>query len=270
MGCYDRSYHLSSAHCIMQGAGGSTVDHPDSLPDEERYNGLTNVSHCWEHVCLTYLSPRPPPTQLGNTCYANSVLQALYFCLPFRKQVLDYEHAEDQPENMLSALADLFSQMNSSKKKYGVIHTRKFIVRLKKENGECVGIAAVPSNSVCVCVCVCVGAAVFDNMQQQDAHEFLNYLLNTVADLLAGNTRSLPHSEVNHTLLLLLLFFFLPTAQQPAEQPGTPTWIHTIFQGTLVNETRCLCCETVRSKEEDFLDLSLDIDQNTSLTHCLR
>ena len=26
----------------------------------------------------------------------------------------------------------------------------------------------------------------FDNYMQQDAHEFLNYLLNTVADLLQG------------------------------------------------------------------------------------
>ena len=24
-----------------------------------------------------------------------------------------------------------------------------------------------------------------------------------------------------------------------------PTWIHEIFQGTLTNETRCLCCEGV-------------------------
>jgi ubiquitin C-terminal hydrolase len=29
-------------------------------------------------------------------------------------------------------------------------------------------------------------AEVFDNYMQQDAHEFLNYLLNTVADLLQG------------------------------------------------------------------------------------
>ena len=52
--------------------------------------------------------------------------------------------------------------------------------------------------------------------------------------------------------------------------PRGSTWVHDIFQGTLTNETRCLCCETVRSKDEDFLDLSVDVEQNTSLTHCLK
>jgi len=110
---------------------------------------------------------------------------------------------------------------------------------------------------------------VFDNLQQQDAHEFLNYLLNTIADLLAGRGMC-PHKSscwLHHPL-------FLPpscTAQQKTEgQPSKPTWVHDIFQGTLTNETRCLCCETVRSKDEDFLDLSVDIEQNTSLTHCLK
>lgn len=41
-------------------------------------------------------------------------------------------------------------------------------------------------------------------------------------------------------------------------------------QGTLVNETKCLACETVTAREEAFYDLSLDIDQNTSLSACLR
>ncbi|XP_019861980.1 PREDICTED: ubiquitin carboxyl-terminal hydrolase 46-like [Amphimedon queenslandica] len=81
-------------------------------------------------------------------------------------------------------------------------------------------------------------------MQQQDAHEFLNYLLNTIADLLK--------------------------AQMPESSEDTNTWIHDIFQGVLVNETKCLSCETVRSKQEDFLDLSVDIEQNSSITHCLK
>ena len=48
----------------------------------------------------------------------------------------------------------------TQKKKVGTIAPKKFIARLKKEN------------------------ELFDNFMQQDAHEFLNYLLNSVADLL--------------------------------------------------------------------------------------
>jgi len=36
--------------------------------------------------CFSLFSP-----QFGNTCYCNSVLQALYFCRPFREKVLAYK-----------------------------------------------------------------------------------------------------------------------------------------------------------------------------------
>ena len=55
----------------------------------------------------------------------------------------------------------------------------------------------------------------------------------------------------------------LPPASPPPPACSLP-------QGKLVNETRCLQCETVTSREEDFYDLSLEIDQNCSLTSCLR
>lgn len=42
------------------------------------------------------------------------------------------------------------------------------------------------------------------------------------------------------------------------------------MQGTLTNETRCLRCETITARDETFLDLSLDIEQNSSITSCLR
>lgn len=32
----------------------------------------------------------------------------------------------------------------------------------------------------------------------------------------------------------------------------------------------CFCQLQVSSKDEDFLDLSVDVEQNTSITHCLR
>ena len=64
------------------------------------------------------------------------------------------------------------------------------------------------------------------------------------------------------------------------------TWIQELFQGTLVSTTKCLNCETVilgfddppslifspqvSSKDENFLDLSIDVEENTSITTCLR
>ncbi|XP_061777162.1 ubiquitin carboxyl-terminal hydrolase 12 isoform X2 [Nerophis ophidion] len=196
----------------------------DQFPVNEHYFGLVNF---------------------GNTCYCNSVLQALYFCQPFREKILAYRSQPRRKENLLSCLADLFHTIATHKRKVGVIPPKKFITRLRKEN------------------------ELFDNYMQQDAHEFLNYLLNTIADLLqedkkqdktngrlANGTLDSQNNNNNNN-------------NQQQQQQKT-TWVHDIFQGTLTNDTRCLTCETISSKDEDFLDLSVDVEQNTSITHCLR
>lgn len=171
----------------------------EQFPQNEHYFGLVNF---------------------GNTCYCNSVLQALYFCKPFRNKVLEskVKLKRNGKETLLTCLADLFYTISNQKKKTGSYAPKKFITRLRKEN------------------------EIFDNYMQQDAHEFLNYLLNTIADLLRSEKGD------KHAI----------------------TWVQEIFQGTLTNETRCLNCESISSKDEDFIDLSVDVEQNTSLTHCLR
>ncbi|KAK2170382.1 hypothetical protein LSH36_3g22058 [Paralvinella palmiformis] len=188
----------------------------DQFPMNEHYFGLINF---------------------GNTCYCNSVLQALYFCKPFRDKVLHYKQQQknQRKETLLTCLADLFHSIATQKKKCGTIAPKKFIQRLRKEN------------------------EIFDNYMQQDAHEFLNYLLNTVADILQEKNQN---KSKNSTM----------TSNGPTttNNKADPCWVHDIFQGTLTNETRCLNCETVSSKDEDFLDLSVDVEQNTSITHCLR
>lgn len=83
------------------------------------------------------------PPQFGNTCYCNSVLQALYFCRPFRENVLAYKAQQKKKENLLTCLADLFHSIATQKKKVGVIPPKKFISRLRKENGEANGEKAV-------------------------------------------------------------------------------------------------------------------------------
>jgi ubiquitin carboxyl-terminal hydrolase 12/46 len=70
----------------------------------------------------------------GNTCYCNSVLQALYYCEPFRAALLTYA-ARQSSESLLTHLAQLYTQIGAHKRRTGVIGPRKFIQRLKTENG---------------------------------------------------------------------------------------------------------------------------------------
>jgi ubiquitin carboxyl-terminal hydrolase 12/46 len=60
--------------------------------EDERYYGLENF---------------------GNTCYCNSVLQALYFCRPFKERVLQYAQTlpKDADDNLLNCLVELFLQV---------------------------------------------------------------------------------------------------------------------------------------------------------------
>jgi len=88
------------------------------------------------HSLICSLSNHNLVTQFGNTCYCNSVLQALYFCRPFREKVLAYKIQPRRKENLLTCLADLFNSIATQKKKVGVIPPKKFISRLRKENGE--------------------------------------------------------------------------------------------------------------------------------------
>ncbi|MBA0772223.1 hypothetical protein Gotri_007638 [Gossypium trilobum] len=104
----------------------------------------------------------------------------------------------------------------------------------------------------------------------QDAHEFLNFLLNELVDILEkedqaakkeGGTSSPSEKIVNGPKN--------PQANGVQNEPLV-TWVHKNFQGILTNETRCLRCETVTARDEAFFDLSLDIEQNSSITSCLK
>ncbi|KAM7359486.1 ubiquitin-specific protease 12/46 [Cochliomyia hominivorax] len=229
----------------------------DLFPPNEHYFGLVNF---------------------GNTCYSNSVLQALYFCKPFREKVLEYKAKNKRPkETLLSCLADLFYNIATQKKKVGSIAPKKFIARLRKEKEE------------------------FDNYMQQDAHEFLNFLINHINEIIlaernankngsAAGTAAIKSSSTTSTSTTAsnsstngtcsqstgsfngigIGITDVTTPTQTNSANTEPTWVHEIFQGTLTSETRCLNCETVSSKDEHFFDLQVDVDQNTSITHCLR
>lgn len=205
----------------------------EQFPANEHYFGLVNF---------------------GNTCYSNSVLQALYFCKPFRDKVLEYKAKNKRTkETLLTCLADLFHSIATQKKKVGSIAPKKFIAKLRKEKDD------------------------FDNYMQQDAHEFLNFLINRISEIILAERQQAQHgggggggqNNVTANNVNKAKPGENGTIHPPTPAPE-PTWVQDIFQGILTNETRCLNCETVSSVNEYFFDLAVDIEQNTSITHCLR
>ncbi|XP_047092916.1 ubiquitin carboxyl-terminal hydrolase 26 [Lolium rigidum] len=97
-------------------------------------------------------------TNLGATCYANSILQCLYMNTSFRAGIFSLEPDTLEKHPVLDQLARLFAQLHSSKMAF--IDSAPFIKTLELDNGV-----------------------------QQDSHEFLTLFLSLLE-------RSLSHSKV--------------------------------------------------------------------------
>ena len=157
----------------------------------------------------------------GNTCYINSVIQMFYHCTALRRRLAEiYETKKnDKNSSVLHQLAALFNTMSSQKaSKAARIGPNDFVRFVKKEN------------------------ILFDNREQQDAHEFLLFVLNTI-------------QEDEKKLFGL------------NDQELGP--IQRIFQGEVAYSTFCLDCETRSGSRQTFLDLSIDAEQNHSLNSCM-
>ncbi|KAJ5295981.1 hypothetical protein PENANT_c001G10417 [Penicillium antarcticum] len=263
----------------------------------------------------------------GNTCYCNSILQCLYYSVPFREAVINYPqrtpldsleaalatnlryqnpnaHLEaealaakqkassppsarqagvppnqpqkpedkDSPEykkkvalqtlpiletknnatsygmseSLFTSLKDIFESVVGSQSRIGVIRPQQFLDVLRREH------------------------EMFRTAMHQDAHEFLNLLLNEVvanveteATKQAFSEKALPPTESADSLGML-------TPSTGSKSPNTTRWVHELFEGTLTSETKCLTCEKVSQRDEVFLDLSVDLEQHSSVTSCLR
>lgn len=119
----------------------------------------------------------------------------------------------------------------------------------------------------------------YKSAMHQDAHEFLNYLLNTTMESLESYHR--PSGAATPTPQNANKLTNGPASEriQPSEDSSLQTesassapsekWVQDLISGTLVSETKCLTCETTSQRDERFLDLSIDLEQNSSLTSCL-
>lgn len=146
---------------VCQGCRVNTKDNPNCFcgfipaPNGSRKSGL------WQKTSEILHSLGPDPTEdlrklphspagltnLGATCYANSILQCLYMNRSFREGVFSVEPEVLKQQPVLDRLARLFAQLHSSKKAF--VDSAQFIQTLE-----------------------------LDNAVQQDSHEFLTLLFS--------------------------------------------------------------------------------------------
>lgn len=178
---------------------------------------------------------------------------------------MSYQNAAeyDMSESLFTSLKDIFEAIVINRSRSGVISPSKFMETLRKEN------------------------EMFRTNMHQDAHEFLNLLLNTMVDNIDAHERRLAsekeeeqanakekedaqESEADETPRADTGTVSFPS-MLPLPATSKPTkWLHELFEGTLTSETRCLTCENTSQRDEPFLDLSVDLEQHSSVTSCLR
>lgn len=156
-------------------------------------------------------------------------------------------------ESLFTSLKDIFEAVINQKSRIGVVSPHKFLEILRREN------------------------EMFRSAMHQDAHEFLNLLLNQVVDNVemfsSQHPTPLKLTQTNGSTPEHALSKVMTNGVNGTNVPANgldTTWVHDLFEGTLTSETRCLTCENTSQRDEPFLDLSVDLSAHTSVTSCLR
>lgn len=170
---------------------------------------------------------------LGNTCFMNAVLQSLsniqQFCCYFTQLPALGDNACKNGRRTC-----ITRQYKGGDDILMAEELRKTMIALRQGSKT-----AISPESLFTVIWKVVPR--FRGYQQQDAHEFLRYMLDRL-----------------HTELLNILPY--PTACSPfIGRKGKSTVVTTFFGGVLQNEVNCLICSTESKKHDPFLDLSLDI-----------
>ena len=196
-------------------------------------------------------TPAPKPEDKEHPDYKKRVAQARG---PTISMTHDNTAAYGMPESLFTSLKDIFEALLAHKSNVGVVSPNKFLDVLKREN------------------------EMFRSAMHQDAHEFLNLLLNEVVANVEAHSKKLEEEEEKRKIANGTAngsadetgFEQALASAMPKTSPGNTGWVHELFEGTLTSETKCLTCENVSQRDEAFLDLSVDLDDHSSVTACLR
>ncbi|SCU95163.1 LAME_0F10990g1_1 [Lachancea meyersii CBS 8951] len=133
----------------------------------------------------------------------------------------DYLQPNEKP-GLYTALKDVYESITENRCFTGVVSPIQFVETLKREN------------------------VLFSTMMHQDAHEFLNYLLNEISDYVDARNKK---------------------GNEDESEPQTGNFVDQLFKGTLTNRTKCLTCDNETFRNEPFLDFAIEVkdDEETDI-----
>ncbi|KAL4230397.1 Ubiquitin carboxyl-terminal hydrolase 38 [Mactra antiquata] len=178
---------------------------------------------------------------LGNTCYMNSILQALYMCDSFRNGLL--QHIPSIEQNMVVKLQYVFAFLSLSQRP-----------------------AYAPVNFLAAS-----RPPWFVAGFQQDCSEFLKYLLDQLQEQETSFLRN-PNNGTGTLSKATGTLSRSPKKEKSvkSEESKGRTLIEENFGGRISTAVKCLNCGTSSQKEEMFMDLPLAFpDYNSTFQKAL-
>ncbi|KDP30514.1 hypothetical protein JCGZ_16692 [Jatropha curcas] len=190
----------------------------------------------WQPSLLSQKRKNGPPLglkNLGNSCYLNSVLQCLTYTPPLANFCLRLQH---------SSFCDSVSN-GDRKRECPFCILEKRIVRSLSLDQTLDAPSKIQS-------CLKIFAEHFRGGRQEDAHEFLRYVIDAC----------------HNTCLRLMKL----RRKGNDSASGSNSVVKEIFGGTLQSQVKCLSCNSESNKVDEIMDISLDVLHSNSLREAMQ
>ncbi|CAI0409812.1 unnamed protein product [Linum tenue] len=197
--------------------------------------GGLRLQMSWQQSLLSQERKNGPPLglrNLGNTCYLNSVLQCLTYTPPLANFCLRLQHS---------------SHCDSGSN--GLLKRECPFCILEKRIAQSLSSGVNLDAPLKILSCLRIYAEHFRRGRQEDAHEFLRYVIDAC----------------HNTCLRLKKL-----TRKGIDPAGGSTVVKDIFGGALQSQVKCLSCHSESNKVDEIMDISLDILHSGSLLEAMQ